>query len=158
MEFTVNGQRIEQVQYFKYLGRYFSDDDDNTRCIMENIWSARQKWNSIVNILKREGANAACMSQFYMAVVQAVLLYGADLWCISEKNMQSLRSFHRRAIRYMTGDHIWKEGEDSWTVPDHKHLLKKCQLLPIEDDGGVDVPLSAASQDLQLVTEKSPLP
>ena len=132
VEFTVNGQQIERVKYFKYLGRYFSDDDDDTRCILENIRTARQKWNLIVNILKCEGANAACMSRFYMAVVQAVLLYGADSWSISEKNMRLLRGFHRRAIRYMTGNHIRKEGEDSWSALDHKRLLKKCRLLPIE--------------------------
>ena len=93
---------------------------------------ARQKWNSIARILKREGANAKTMAKFYLAIVQAVLLYGADSWTITKKNLIQLRSFHHRAVRYMTGKHIRKIGENEWEYPDHGYLLEKCQLFPID--------------------------
>ena len=132
INFTVNGKSIERVREFKYLGRIFSDDDNDTISIKDNIRKARQKWNSIAKILKREGANSVCMARFYLTVVQAVLLYGADSWSITEQNMTLLRGFHWRAIRYMTNQHIRKENEKEWTIPDHLKLLKKCHLFPIE--------------------------
>ena len=117
--FIVNGKQIDRVWDFKYLGRYFTEDGDDTKCIQENVKMARQQWNSIANILKREGADPASMSRFYLTVIQAVLLYGADSWCVSERNMGILKGFHQRAIRYMTGEHIQKQSDDSWTTPDH---------------------------------------
>ena len=45
--------------------------------------------------------------------------------------MRKLRSFHARAVRYMTGSHIRKVREE-WEYPYHKKFLKICGLLPIE--------------------------
>ena len=131
IHFTVNNKKIDRVKHFKYLGRTLSHNDDDTPCIKERLKGARRQWGCIARILKREGANSVCMARFYMAVVQAVLLYGADTWVVSDRNMDRLRSFHMRAARYMTGEHIRKVGE-TWEYPDHKKLLLKCKLLPIE--------------------------
>ena len=100
-------------------------------CIEANIRKAYKQWKSISKILKREGANSACMARFYITVVQAVLLYGAESWTITRRNMIKLQSFHNRAIRYMTGQHIRKSGED-WSYPVHDDLLVKCRLFSIE--------------------------
>ena len=45
--------------------------------------------------------------------------------------MIELRSFHNRAIRYMTGQHI-RKNEEEWSYPVHEELLKICRLFPIE--------------------------
>ena len=78
-DFFVNGQKLEKVSEFKYLGRILTDNDDDTRAIDHQIKRARQQWNCIAKILKREGTNSMTMAKFYMAVVQAVLHYGSDL-------------------------------------------------------------------------------
>ena len=130
VKFYVNGKEIQRVTKFLCLGRWFAENDDDTFNITENIKRARSRWNSLVNILKREGADAKCMGRFYLVIVQAVLLYGADSWSISSRNMGKLRSFHNRTVRCITGDHIVKNG-DTWTYPNHNKLLKKAKLLPI---------------------------
>ena len=72
------------------------------------------------------------MSRFYMTIVQAVLLYGADSWTLKNKDLERLRSFHKRAIRYMTGKHIRKVEEGRWEYPNHQMLYRKCRLFPID--------------------------
>ena len=57
------------------------------------------------------------MGKIYLAVVQAVLLYGVDSWVVEEKNMRKLRIFYRSALRYMMGEHIEK-GDGDWQYPD----------------------------------------
>ena len=118
VRFYVNGKEIERVSHFKYLGRWFDEHDDDTFAIMENLRKARGQWNCLVNILKREEANAVCMAKFYMAVVQAVLIYGAESWSITDRNMRRLRSFHHRVLRYLTGKHNCKKGE-LWEYTNH---------------------------------------
>ena len=71
------------------------------------------------------------MGKFYLAVVQAVLLYGSESWAINEKDWKRLRSFHNRSIRHITGEHIRKVG-DRWEYPDQVELQKKCGLFSIE--------------------------
>ena len=132
VKFSVNGKAIERVRKFKYLGRFFTDNDNDSVCIQENIKNARKRWNCIGKILKAEGASAKCMAKFYITIVQAVLLYGADSWVVSKRDLERLRSFHHRAVRYITGRHIRKKGEDHWEYPHHEDLLKECKLFPIE--------------------------
>jgi hypothetical protein len=132
VRFTVYGKELERVGEFKYLGRVLSDNDDDTVSIDGNLKKARQRWNCIANILKREGANAKIMAKIYMVVVQAVLLYGADSWAVSEMNLRKLRTFHHRAIRYMTGQHIKKLPNGVWEYPDHNLLERECGLFPMD--------------------------
>ena len=131
VKFYVGGNEIDRVHNFMYLGRLLSDDDDDSPAIDSNLRKARARWGKLVNILKREGANATIMSKFYMTIIQAVLLYGSDSWIIKDRDLNKLRSFHNRAIRYMTGSHIRKTG-DGWEYPKHEELLKKCRLFPID--------------------------
>ena len=130
--FKVYGENLERVQEFKYLGRTLREDDDDTKTIVNQIKKARQKWNAIARILKREGANAKTMAKFYMAIVQAVLLYGSDSWTISKGNWRRLESFHKQALRHMSGKHIQKNQDGTWSYPNHAALEKKCGLFDIK--------------------------
>ena len=97
-----------------------------------NIKKARAQWNCIARFLKREGASASTMAKFYVTIVQAVLLFGADSWAVTKKDLSKLQSFHKRSLRYMTGAHIRKEGDGSWDYPEHEVLLQRCELQPIQ--------------------------
>ena len=130
--FNINGKEIERVRQFKYLGRIFTDNDCDSVCINENLKKARQRWNCVAKILKDEGANPKCMAQFYLTIVQSVLLYGADSWCITKSDMNKLNSFHLRAVRYLSGRHIRKKTDGEWEYPNHTELLKQCGLLELE--------------------------
>ena len=63
---------------------------------------------------------------------QVVLLYGAALWVVTRKDSLKLRSFHIRAVRFMTGSHIRKGAGGQWSYPEHDVLLEKCDLQAID--------------------------
>lgn len=127
----MDGKEIERVHYFKYLGRVLTEYDSDKMSIEHNLRKTRGQSNNIAKILKREGANSRCMAKFYICVVQAVLLSGADSWAVSNENMNKLQSFHRRATRYMTGSRIRKVGDNNWDLV-HAELLKQCELFSID--------------------------
>ena len=85
----------------------------------------------MAKILKHVGANTWTVACFYLAIVQAVLLYGANSWALNIADALKLERFHWQATCYMSGCHIQKEGGGSWSYPDNKELLKKCGLHPI---------------------------
>ena len=55
VNFYVNGQKLEKVSEFKYLGRKLTNKDDNTKAIKHQIRQVWQQWNCIAKILKQEG-------------------------------------------------------------------------------------------------------
>lgn len=131
VQFILDGGPIERVDSFRYLGRILAENDSDSRCVDEQLKRARQRWARLARILKREGANARCMAVFYLTIVQAVLLYGADSWTLSRRDIRALESFHKRAVRHITGCHIRRDANGVWSYPDHDALMKKCGLFPI---------------------------
>ena len=71
------------------------------------------------------------MAMFYIAIVQAVLLYSAESWSVSKRDQASLDRFHKQAVRHITGVHIWRLAQGTWTYLDNEALLCKCRLKPM---------------------------
>ena len=53
--------------------------------------------------LGREEADRRTAGRFYVAVVQAVLLFGSETWAITPWMDKALKGFHHRAVRQMSG-------------------------------------------------------
>ena len=98
VEFTINGEKIERVKEFRYLGRILIEDDDDSRCIEDQLKRARSRWWRMAKLLKREGANTFQMGRFYMAVIQAVLLYGSESRTITLRDMEALERFQKKGV------------------------------------------------------------
>ena len=130
--FLVGGCPIKRVPTFKYLGRVLDEAEDNTKCIKVQLKQDWSRWWRVLTVLKRQGANAQIMARFYLAVVQAILLYRADSWTITKQNLAKLSVFHWRAVRHIMGKHIRKLVDGTWSYPNHEELLRECCLLPIE--------------------------
>ena len=131
--FFVNETPLKMIKQFKYLGRILSEDDSDDAAIKYNLQKAREKWGRIGKILSKKDANNKTMGSFYKAIIQSVLLYGSESWVISNHSMKTLRSFHRRCARYITGKHIWKDENENWHYPNSNEVLKMAGLLPIEE-------------------------
>jgi hypothetical protein len=46
------------------------------------------------HILSSDGADSKTMARFYLAVVQAKLLYGSETWVLSRRLLDCLEHFH----------------------------------------------------------------
>lgn len=56
-EFTINGEKVEKVKEFRYLGRILTEDDDGFRYIEDQLNKARTRCWHIDKLLTREGSN-----------------------------------------------------------------------------------------------------
>ena len=97
--FTINGQQLDRVGEFNYLGRLMLWNNSDWPAMYRNIKKARQQWGKIVRVLKQEGATVRAFGRFYTAIVQSVLLYGVETWTIMDSMLQILTGFHQRAAR-----------------------------------------------------------
>ena len=83
---------------FKYLGRLLDRSYGNWPEALCNIRKASQ----IRKLLRREEADTTVLAKFYRAVVQAVLLFGAETWVLTETMIQRLEGAHVSFLRQVT--------------------------------------------------------
>ena len=90
---------IESVSELKYLGRILTATDNNWRAVVGNLRKARRSWGRLSMVLNREGADPKVSRAFYIAVTQAVLLFGLETWVLTARIEKALDSFRSRVAQ-----------------------------------------------------------
>ena len=81
--FEAYGEPIQNFLAFRYLGRVFTARDDDWLVVVGNLGKAWKSWGQLSRILIREGVDPKVSGNFYKAVSQAVLLFGAETWVLT---------------------------------------------------------------------------
>ena len=97
--FLSYGTLLAAVSLFWYLGRMLSSSNDNWTAVEQNLQRAQGKWGRLAKILVREGADRETARRFYVAVMQAVLLFGSKTWVLTPRLQKSLKGFRHQAAR-----------------------------------------------------------
>jgi hypothetical protein len=90
------------------------------------------KWGRAGKILTSQGTPPKMMASFYKAIIQAVLLYGADSWVLTQEMERKLQSFHHRCARYIARKHIRKDGHGQWIAPPSDQVLHSLGLQTVK--------------------------
>ncbi len=91
--FTCNGDKLDRVEVFKYLGWLIAHDDVDTQAMRLNLRKARGCWARISRVLWAENASSRTSGMFYKATIQAVLLYGSETWSLPPSSIKRLEGF-----------------------------------------------------------------
>ena len=59
--------------------------DDDWLAVARNLVRARKSWGRLARILSREGADKKVSGTFFKAVVQQVLMFGAERWVLTPR-------------------------------------------------------------------------
>jgi hypothetical protein len=87
---------IETVTEFKYLGWIISADNWDDAAISLILKKALMAWFYKFHVLSHNTADSCVMGCYYLAVVQAKLLFGSETWVLSPCLTWWLESFHNR--------------------------------------------------------------
>jgi hypothetical protein len=109
-QFSVQGNVLERVEVFKYLGRLMSQDDDDMQAICAQIRKACSTWARIGQVLWSKNVSPFVAARFYQAIIQAILLYGSKSWVISWTATARLEGFHICATYRMAKKNRQKRG------------------------------------------------
>ena len=85
---------IEGVKSFNYLRRLMYRSDDHWISILYNVSKERQVWGRLGKLLQREKTEPTVSENIYHAVVQAILLFEADKWVLTDTMIQNLEGEH----------------------------------------------------------------
>ncbi len=68
---------------------------------------------------------------FYKATIQAVLLYGSEIWSLPPSSVKQLEGFHIQAAWQMSSLRPEKKPDSTWSYPCLVDVLKKASLETI---------------------------
>ena len=124
------GEEIKRVSAeFKYLlvGRIVSEEDDDTPAIEANLKKSNAKWSMFKKVLTREQRRASrrVMGHFYKAIVQSILVYGAETWVINPKKHAKTLDFLHRGLRQIN---IINNNNTGRYAVCHYNLNIKCSI------------------------------
>ena len=113
-DFEAYGDPPDNVTSFRYLGQLLMAGDDEWIAMVGKLGKARKSWGRLSHILSREGADPKVSGNFYKAVAQAVLLFGAETWVLTPRMERALYSFQNRVAQRLTGRQPRRQGDGSW--------------------------------------------
>ena len=96
---TVEGEPLEEVKDFKYLGSYISSDSNIDKEVSTRIGLAAQAFKKLNNIWKSTTLSTKTKLRIYQSNVRSVLLYASETWRTNNKLESKLRGFEGRCLR-----------------------------------------------------------
>lgn len=110
LNISVNGQQIQQVPKFKYLGSWITEDLDPDTEIRSRIEQARAIFTNMRTLLSNQSLSLRLRYRFVKGYVYSVLLYGVETWTLKAKTMNRLEAFemwiYRRLLRIPWTDRV----------------------------------------------------
>jgi hypothetical protein len=64
-----------------------AQDNDDTQAVRAQLRKARATWARVGKVLRGENTPPTVAAKFYLAISQAILLYGSKTWVISPQAM-----------------------------------------------------------------------
>ncbi|KAL8563736.1 hypothetical protein ACOMHN_063504 [Nucella lapillus] len=133
-QITVNGQTLQAVETFTYLGSTLSrnaniDTETNNRISKASSAFGRLR----EKVWERRGISLKTKLKVYHAVVLTTLLYGCETWTVYRRHEKQLNHFHLRCLRNIL--HIrWQDKVPDTEVlkqtdiPSAITIMRKAQL------------------------------
>ena len=97
----INGDPVECVPIFKYLGSYCSNDLSATVEINHRLSSAAFAFQKLkrLHVWNDPFIHKGIKSILYKVIVQSTLLYGCETWAVREVELSRLEVFQLRCLR-----------------------------------------------------------
>jgi hypothetical protein len=101
----LNGEEIDNVDSFKYLGSVITSHGSDRKEVQARIEQSLRVFKSHGSIWKDRRLGIGLKVRLYKARVLSVLLYGSESWRFTATILKNLRGFTSRCYNYMTRKH-----------------------------------------------------
>ena len=102
--------------------------DDDWIAVVGNLGKSRKSWGRLSRVLGREGSDPKVSGNFYKAVAQVVLIFGAETWVLTQRMEKALDSFQSMFARRLTGKQPRRKTDRRWDYPPLAEALGEAGL------------------------------
>jgi hypothetical protein len=112
LQINIDGQILEQVQQFKYLGSLITEDGRSEKEVRKRIAMAKEAFNKHQTLLTGK-INRNLKKRLIKTLVWSVLLYGSETWTLKKDDIRRLEGcemwFWRRMEKISWKEHVRNE-------------------------------------------------
>jgi hypothetical protein len=110
----LNGQQIEQVSNFIYLGQKFTFPTDHNGEIGRRIRSGWASFNKVYPLLTNKKVPMQIKRRYFNLCIVPAILYGCATWALTKKTEKRLAVCQRSMERRMLGIRLKDKKKISW--------------------------------------------
>ena len=96
---TLNGETLEVVESFKYLGSTLTKDGRTDREIEIRLAQASAAMSKLSKIWRSSSISFKTKIRLYRSLVLSILLYGCESWTLTATMSKKIESFETKAFR-----------------------------------------------------------
>ena len=87
----------------------------------------------VSGVMVKAGATVQSKSMLYKEVVQAVLIYGGNIWVVTDAMMKVMELFHHRIAQRISGKMTWRVRVEGWESIPVEEALEAVGLCPMQE-------------------------
>ena len=110
VKIKIDGEEIENVAKFRYLGALINEDGRDTKEIRSRIGMAKQAFNNLGNVLKNRTLSIDLRKRVMRCYVWTVLKYSCETWTMNVESEKKLNAFemwcYRRLLKIPWTDFV----------------------------------------------------
>ena len=100
---AVDGDELEEVDEFVYLGSLETADNDTSKEILTRIHTANRAYFGLRKTLTSGRVQRATKLTLYKTLIRPVALYGHEAWTLRQEDERALGVFERKVLRTIYG-------------------------------------------------------
>ena len=101
VQISMNGQQLEEVMAFKYLGATLTKDGRSTAEIKIRLAIATASMAKLNKIWSSKDLSFATKIKLHKTVVLSTLLYGCESWTLTADSTKKIQAFENKCYRRM---------------------------------------------------------
>ena len=99
MHVILNGEPLEEVDCFKYLGWQVAADGRCERDVVHEMNEEYGAWGELKNVLSNRGCGIKAKKCLYEGVIVPTALYGAEAWCMRSAERRKVNVLEMKCLR-----------------------------------------------------------
>ena len=122
----LNGEELNNVDHFKYLGSVIDTDGTINRDLNLRVQAAWSSWRKLTGVLYDRKIPLRLKAKIYETIIRLALKYGSECWAMKVTNKRKIATTEKRMLRGILGmsrrDHMRNE-----------EIRRILHLSPIDD-------------------------
>ena len=124
---TVQGNKLDQVDTFLYLGSLITAEGDCEKEIRARLAKGRSIGTSLRQIWRSHGITTSTKLRLLNALVWPVATYGCESWTIKKREEERINAFEMKCLRQVLRVSWTAKKTNEWVLKEagvERHLLK----------------------------------
>ena len=103
MHVILNGEPLEEVYRFKYLGSQVAADGGCERDVVHRMNEGYRAWGVLKSVLRNRGLGIKAKKCLYEGVIVQTALYGAETWGMRSAERRKVNVLEIKCLRSLVG-------------------------------------------------------